>query len=233
LAAIAFSPRFSGCVEVCEEFFGVFYLGRKSRQIGSSGAICPLYRSAMLDQAPHTSERRRPLPNLDPSRRGDRRHRTITMARTDAQHARRAATACRDAQAAPEQCIRDGGMREERFRDPVRGAAGRDRRQGPTAGSAPASPRCCRRRARTGGIGDPRRHQRCQSSTTAGSPGSRSTGGKSGQACRPVKPIERGRIDELDFGSPNLGKAFETAADTPIHDLRATTRRRPGLWNRL
>jgi len=50
--AIAFSRRFSGRVEVCEEVSGVFYPGRKSRQIGISGAICPLYRSAMLDQAP-------------------------------------------------------------------------------------------------------------------------------------------------------------------------------------
>jgi len=56
-----------------------------------------------------TSERGRPLPSLDPSRRGDRRHRTITMAHTDAQHARRAATACRDAQAAPEQCTETAG----------------------------------------------------------------------------------------------------------------------------
>src|SRR5271166_1226424 len=61
------------CVQIGDKVAGVFDSDRQAQQIGGSGAVGPFDRGAVLDQAFDAAERGRPLPNLDPRRRDDRR----------------------------------------------------------------------------------------------------------------------------------------------------------------
>jgi len=59
-------------IEVAEEILRVFDPNREPQQIGRSGAVWTFDRGAVLDPALDAAEGRRPLPDLDPSRRDNR-----------------------------------------------------------------------------------------------------------------------------------------------------------------
>ena len=78
-----------GLVEISVEILEILDAGREPQEIRRARGIRPLHRGPVLDQALDAAERRRPLPQPNPRRRGNRRR--LAVPHPDRQHETEAA----------------------------------------------------------------------------------------------------------------------------------------------